>query len=479
MIILGWFSKKRRDRWEQKGTTGTSNVSIDQDFIQSLSPRVKTLTFTGNEFRTVRFLLRLLSLWRPCTAGFLESIIYPFLVNFILLSVGPVRNIIDARGEPTWLSIQSIYVIHEVGIWLGHILGNIYFRSRDLETNVLPEVKPLTVSKLPLECRLKYLKICMVFTLLTFSITLCTLFVVMQLVNNHGNGRFSSSFPHVHGTLDHILYAVVVLSIFYNLGVGLALAWTMGLLYLCFSSRLQTLEGIFLRWKRPMHDAVYFFEQRYSRPLKRSWERITWWFLAHNVIVLAVPLYGYKLAQAFDGVAYDVKHLSEFIVYLAFVFFIWLAPIVLAELIQRRETQFHDAINCFCPGLLKEQLAFGRSRQTPGDEDFRQDEVAISVSSDSSDEQGERCTDNASRDCYTFASRGDDLRNFLRFLRNRTPSLASHGYNWQLVSSFVSIAFGILSFFVTLHRNSERFGHAGVVSGNASVILKQEKCFFC
>ena len=468
MIVLGWFSKKPRDKWKWKGTTGTSNVSIDQDFIL-FSPRVKTLTFTGNEFRMVRFLLRLLSLWRPCTAGFFESIIYPIFVNFTLLWSGPVRNIIIATGAPTWLSIQSIYVIHELGIWLGHILGNVYFRSRDLETSVLPEVDPLTGSKMPLKRRLKYLKICMVITLLLFSITLCTLFVVTQIINNHGNERFSSSLPFVHAPLDHILYVVVVVSIVYNLGVGLALAWTMCLLYLCFSSRLQTLEGIFLRWKRPMQDAVYFFEQRYSRPLKRSWERITWWFLAHNVIVLAVPLYGYKLAQAFDGVAYDVKHLSQFIVYLVFVFFIWLAPIALAELIQRRETQFHDAVNRFCPGLLKE-LAFGRSRQTPGDGDFRQAEVAISVSSDSCDEQGERCADEASQDCYTFASRGDDLRNFLRFLRNRTPSLASHGYNWQLVGSFVSIAFGVLSFFVTLHRNREMFGHAGVVCGNASVV---------
>ena len=411
---------------------------------------VGTLTFNCKEFRMIRFLLRLLSLWRPRTAGMIERFVYPAMINLLLLAAGPVRNIIQATGKTTWLSLQSVYLVHEIGIWLGHILGNVYFRSRDLETNVLPSVQELTDSRKPLKRGLKYLKAGMVLSLLLFSVMLGSLSIASHFTRSYRSKRFTANLPNVNGTLDHILYAGVIISILYDLGIGLALAWTMGLLYICFASRLKALQRIYLEWQKPAADAIYLFRREYSRVVKRSWKRISWWFLAHNIIVVAVPLYGYELAQAIGGVAYHSKHLPHFVCYLLFVLTIWLAPIVIAEQIKRREERFNEKINGFCPGLLDEitegcqgQTERGRVRSHP------LDEPAL-VSGNSRPGVDTQSTINHHN--YSLTYRGKEQRDFHYFLRNREPGLVSHGYTWQLNISLISIVLGMVSFLFSLHR---------------------------
>ena len=410
----------------------------------------ETLSFQCQEFRLIRLLLRLLSLWRPQSAGVLENYFYPFMVNILLLSAGMVRNTIQAANISDSLSIQSIYVVHDVGIWLGHILGNIYFRSRDLETNVLPEVTPLTGTRKALQRRLKFMKAAMIASLSIFTVMLCVLYVVMQFTWNEGTKRFSSDLPHIYGTLDHILYGAVIVSIVYNLGIGLALAWTMALLHVCFATRLKVLEGVYLKWTKPASEAVYFFQQVYSRPVRRSWKRISWWFSVHNVIVLAVPLYGYELAQAFNGHAYHSKHLAQFVCYLVFVLTVWLAPILMAEQIKRREKKFQERVNDFCLGLLRE-TAGGSCRGVRNG--IGNGDGEAFVSSCANDEENGH--DELDYGSYTLASRGKDLRDFLRFLKKRRLGLVSRGYSMQLNLSLVSLFTGIVSFFFKLNEHRD------------------------
>ena len=411
---------------------------------------VETLTFQCKEFRLIRLLLRLLSLWRPQSAGVFESYFYPFMVNLLLLSAGLVRNTIQAASRSDLLSIQSVYVVHDMGIWLGHILGNVYFRSRDLETNVLPGVIPLTGIRKVLKRRLKFVKTAMIASLSIFTIMLCALYVGMQLTWNEGTKRFSSEVPHIYGTLDHILYGAVIMSIVYNISIGLALAWTMALLHVCFASRLKVLEGVYLKWTKPTSEAVYFFQQVYSRPVKRSWKRISWWFLVHNIIVLAVPLYGYELAQALNGHAYNSKHLAQFVCYLVFVLTVWLAPILMAEQIKRMEKKFQERVNDFCHGLLRETTdgSFQDVRNGIGNGDGE-----AFVSSGTNDEENDH--DELNYGSYTLASRGKELRDFLRFLKKRRLGLVSRGYSMQLNLSLVSLFIGIVSFLIKLNDYSD------------------------
>ena len=369
------------------------------------------LPFCTRQFKVIRILLRLLSLWRPRSAGVLESYVYPLFVNLVLLVCGPIRNSIHAAGQSTWLSIQLLYVVNEVAIWLGHIFGNVYFALRDLERNALEPELPLPGIINPLHRMLKILNIVVAITMTFFSILFCTLFIVTNILWEHGAQRFSAQFPGLHSPGDHIFYTLVVIKIIYNLGVGLALTWTLALLYICYGARLTVMENIFLEWNQSSVKAVSFFIELYAQPIEKSWKHISWWFLVHNIVVIAIPLYGYALAQAVTGREYHSKHLPQFICYLTYTLIIWLSPIILGEFIKRREKKFMDRINDISPLFLD------------GD------------------------PPNAK---YTFAFRGEELRSFQRFLERRTLGLVSRGYSLQLNVSLVSLILAILSFLTVL-----------------------------
>jgi hypothetical protein len=322
-----------------------------------------------------------------------------------------------------------------------------------------------------------------------FSIMLCTLSITTHILWHQ---QFLSQFFHVHGPVENILYGFVVIGIVYNLGVGLALFWTFALLYCSYAARLKIMENIFLKWKHSSVEAVSFFVQLYARPVKNSWKRISWWFLAHNIVTLAIPLYGYELAQAVSGRAYHSNHLPQFICYLIFIVTIWLAPTVVGELIKRRERKFMERINDISPWLLEaESHSLGevhsvrsgmhshgeQDTHSHGEEDSFGDTVSDSVPLLASNNNDLNLTLNPRQTAsqysigststeesdsaptlseYTFASRGKELRNFLRFLKRRTPGLVSRGYSLQLNLSLIALIGGAISFLIELNSmNSE------------------------
>ncbi|CAB4026045.1 Hypothetical predicted protein [Paramuricea clavata] len=551
---------------------------MDTAVIQE--PDTDTLLFSSKGFRVIRILLRLLSLWRPRSACFLEKYVYPVFVNLMLLTTGPIRNSIRATGKSTWLNIELLYIVHEIVICLGHILGNLYFASRDLETNVLKPFRPLTGIKEPLNRGLKILNVAIGISMAFFFIMLYALFITTHLLWSQGAQRFSAELPHIRGTVDYILYGFVLFSIAHNLGVGLALFWTLSLLYCCYAARLKIMENIFLKWKQSSGDAVWFFVEMYARPVKNSWKGISWWFLTHNIVTLAIPLYGYELAQAVSGSAYHSKHLPQFICYLIFIVTIWLAPTVVGELIKGREREFMGRINDISPGLLSHSFdevhsvsngmrsrgerkidsesdatnpipsnnsyfkltpnprqtayqygststkdsdsartlspslleaeshsldevhSFSNGTRSHGEQkiyflgDTESDTTPLIASNNdlnltpnprqTASQYGSTSTkdpdsaptlsesthgsDNAptlsepkegsdsapTLSEYTFASRGKELRNFLRFLKRRTPGLVSRGYSLQLNLSLISLLGVAISFLINLNStNSE------------------------
>ncbi|CAB4026046.1 Hypothetical predicted protein [Paramuricea clavata] len=247
------------------------------------------------------------------------------------------------------------------------------------------------------------------------------------------------------------------------------------------------MENIFLKWKHSSVDAVSFFVQLYARPVKNSWKRISWWFLAHNIVTFAIPLYDYELAQAVSGSAYHSKHLPQFTCYLIFIVTIWLAPTVVGELIKRRERKFMERINDISPWLLEaESHSLGEVHSVRsgthshgeqeidslGEEDSFGDtendsvpllasnnddlnltlnprQTASQYSIGSTSAEGSDIAPTLSE--YTFASRGEELRNFLRFLKRRTPGLVSRGYSLQLNLSLISLIGGAISFLIKLN----------------------------
>ena len=414
--------------------------------------------FSSRVFRAIRSILRFLSLWRPQSAGFIERYVYPIFINLLLLTTGPIRNSILVTENSTWLSIQLLYIIHEVVIWLGHILGNHYFASRDLENNVIMPMNKLTGIKKPLNRRLTFVNVAVILPMTTFSIVLCTLFIVTRILWTHGEERFSAQFPNVHGLMDNILYGLVVISIVYNLGVGLALFWTLTLLYSCYAARLKILENIFLKWKHSSVEAVSLFMEMYARPVKRSWKHVSWWFLAHNIVALAIPLYGYELAEAVSGGAYSVKHLPQFICYMIYIMTIWLGPTVVGEQLKQREIKLVERMNDISPSSLENDTVSHKwkelgefsstSLNVLNSRNYRYQTSSIDLINSLSLEISDR---RSNYDKFTFASRSEELKKFMSFLKERKPGLVSRGYSFQLNLSLFSLIVGGISFLLQLH----------------------------
>ena len=97
----------------------------------------KTFTFTTDgEFRVLRWLLRIPSLWSPRSSCCFSRYIYPALVN-IRLALVTIVYIAGAQRDVSSrpLIIRLFYITLYAGGYFSHLAGLFYFKSRDLENN--------------------------------------------------------------------------------------------------------------------------------------------------------------------------------------------------------------------------------------------------------------------------------------------------------------------------------------------------------
>ncbi|XP_046853833.1 uncharacterized protein LOC124446980 isoform X1 [Xenia sp. Carnegie-2017] len=429
-----------------------SNLCQREELCGVASHDKDTLELNSKDFQVIRFFLRFLSLWRPLSAGYLERYVYPITIN-LLLAFNFIRNAIQGSEKSILLNIQFLYMGHEIVVWIGHILANRYFASRDLENNVLSPLQPLAGIRKVLCRKLRIFNAFVVASMLFFSTMLWTLYIVTGVTWHHGANKFSAELSFLHGWTDNVVYGLVIVAIVYDVGVGLALFWTLALLYVSFAARLKILEKIFLKWTQPSVDAVSCFVQVYAKPVKQSWKRLSWWFITQNVVALGIPLYGYSLAQAISGSDEQrSRYLPQFICYLIFIVTIWLAPIFVGELIKRREKKFEERINNVCPWLIDANCSLRLdSVEFAGFSNVEHVSQSNRLLLDSA--SVETCDDTPKVE-YTFASRGKELKNFLRFLKKRKPGLVSRGYSLQLNLSLISLFAGGVSFLIRLNSMS-------------------------
>lgn len=91
----------------------------------------------SKELFIFRWTLRLLSLWCPTSACFAEKIIYPALVNILLMIMIASDFNIMVHKE-AWKSIDVyVFLAIDAGKYSSHLFGIFYFKSRDLEDNML------------------------------------------------------------------------------------------------------------------------------------------------------------------------------------------------------------------------------------------------------------------------------------------------------------------------------------------------------
>ena len=164
-------------------------------------------TDDGNNFRldsqelfVFRLTLRILSLWCPTTACFAERLFYPALVNLPLLLI--IVSDFCMLAENDWKSLDIyVYLAIDGGMYSSHLFGLFYFRSRDLEENLLNEIRLNDMLATRLRKKLRRLKIGIILSYLSMVVLVLLFFNSDEWLQ----GQCNSSLTFLHGFASHFV----------------------------------------------------------------------------------------------------------------------------------------------------------------------------------------------------------------------------------------------------------------------------------
>ena len=236
----------------------------------------------SKELFVFRWTLRLLSLWSPTSACFAERVIYPALVNILLLLYFAVYfySIIADGAEKYIFAYVSLAISAE--FYFSHLFGVLYFKSRDLEDNMLNV-------NLNVRCFSKFRK---KLTRLTLGIILPNLFFVVGQFAffRYLHFQCNLSVKFLKGFANDFICYLMQLTSIYSIGISWALSWTMCLFHQTCSARLEQLSQNYITWTRSSEEAVYDHLTNYSRKVKTSCEHLKMWFVMQNLTFIIATL---------------------------------------------------------------------------------------------------------------------------------------------------------------------------------------------
>ena len=367
------------------------------------------------ELRVFRITLRILSLWCPTSACCMEKYVYPLVVNFLLLLM--LAAVVNMLAGGAWNSVDTyMYLAIDLSMYLSHVFGLLYFRSRDLEENMLNfslDEGLANEFKKALK-RLKY----GIFLSFPFTVVLVLLFFNTE-VWLRGRFQCNSSFKFLKGFLNHFVCLLNYPTNIYGVGNSLTLSWMMCLFQQVCFARLRGLHRKYIMWTESAEDAIYDYMTNYSRRVKNSCVHLEKWFVTHNIIlIVAIPFLFYDIVKAFEGITKtNAVHTGLFLGYLVYTLVIWVAPLYFAELLQIHDENFCSKVNEFCPRTFQELEPELQARLANG----------------------------CNQVPYIFHSR-IEVGKFLTYLGTRKSGFLIGSYSFQFKLSIVSIVLALMSF---------------------------------
>lgn len=247
------------------------------------------LRLHSKELLVFRWTLRFLSLWSPTTASLAERVFYPLFVNVLLLIVITLDIYVLVKVRQSWKSLEGyVFLAIDLGMYSSHLFGVAYFRSRDLEDNMID----LEVDLAFMEELRKKLRRLTIGIIISFLLLVATVLLFFNIETwTHGHFRCNSSFSFLHGDASHFVCMLNYPTNIYGVGNSLAISWTMCLFQQICCARLQQVADIYLRWNQSTEEAIYSHLKDYSRKVKETCSRLAKWFVAHNLIlIIATPV---------------------------------------------------------------------------------------------------------------------------------------------------------------------------------------------
>ena len=399
---------------EGNGNPNGSTVAASHTGPEHEELNLAQLRLHSQELLVFRWALRFLSLWCPRTASWAERVFYPIFVNVLLLIVIILDIYELVTVTQSWKSLEYyVFFAIDLGMYSSHLFGVAYFRSRDIEENMVVLNVNLRFMQ-ELRKKLRRLKIGIAISYLM----LVALVLVFFNAETWQQRQFlcKSSFRFLKGVASRIVCMLNYPTNIYGVGNSLAISWTMCLFQQICWARLQHIADIYLKWTGSTEDAIYNHLKDYSRKVKKSCSGLSKWFVTHNIIlIIATPVVFADIIKEFKEIpGGKALHPSLFVGFLIYTVVIWVAPLYFAELLQIHDENFCSEVNEFCPGRLHEEL-----QREPNDNEF------------------------------TFQSR-TEVNKFLSYLKNRKTGFLMGSYSFQLKLAMFSIFLAVLSFTLRL-----------------------------
>ena len=379
--------------------------------------------FLSQELFVFRLTLRFLSLWCPTSACSAERLIYPALVNLLLLLIIVFDTYMLAKGG--WKSLDVyVYLAIDGGMYSSHLCGWLYFRSRDFETNLIHEIWLNGKLATRLRKKLKRLKVGIILSYLSLVVLVLLFFNTETWLDARLQCTSSLTFLP-HGFASHLVCYLNYPANIYGIGNSLALSWTMCLLQQISYVRLKQLRKKYLHWTGTAEEAVYDHLNNYSRKIKESCQNLKVWFVVHNLIlIVATPFLCTDIIDRFKEIRKEnAVHTGLFVGFLVHTIVIWMAPLYFAEQLQNHDEKLCTRVNEFCPATFREELERERFEYP-----FNSTEAA-----------------NPNQVCnYTLHSR-TEVSKFLSYLKNRKSGFLMGSYSFQLKLSMLSVFLAIFT----------------------------------
>ena len=373
-----------------------------------------------DDMRAFKVILRVLGFWHPRDASFLESWVYPAIVNLIFFTMFVLETVYLATAYPQALKLAkneknydqlfdlSVRLTVDLYAWLCHVFTVAYFKCRDLESNLLQVINfdvDLILRCLTLNRRLKF--ILLVSFIINLLVNVLTLYNTFWLDTN-----LKSNATNMEFLVFGMNYLYIPFNI-YLIPVSLSLTVVMYLLYGISKLRLVHFRRTFLQWEYSAEDAIYYHYTEYSIKVHRTCTKLKWLFIVHNAIMIVLtPMFCYLSMEIVKK--QNSFHFAIFILLCTETVVSWIVPLLFAEGLASQENQFREDVNKFCPGYFRDV--------TPG-------------------------IDGEALERKTFTSRGE-VNKLLSYLRERKLGFVIGAYSFQLKLSMWSFYFGFILFVI-------------------------------
>ena len=403
---------------DQREINGNATANETRPEIPANNNNEVDFGFLNGELLFFRRTLRFLSLWHPTDAWLVEKLLYPLLVNILLLLLIVVDLYILVNGNWTSLDIY-VYMLIDIGMYSSHVFGIFYFRSRDVERNMLNVGFNHGDEVNEFRKKLRRLKLLVSFTYSTLAVLILLFFNIKAW--RRGPFQCKSVFTFLKGAPNHIICFLNYPANVYGIGNSLAISWTICLLQQTCFVRLKQLTRNYLTWQGNTEAAIYDHIENYSRKVKKSCTKLELWFFIHNVILMiATPFLISDIIKAFKNIRQnDPSHSGLFLGFLVYTLVVWMSPLYFAEQLQVHDENLCIAVNEFCLGTFQE---------------CEPELYAELINSP-----------NENQVTYIFHSRGE-VNKFLSYLTHRKSGFLIGSYSFQLKLSMVSIILAMIAF---------------------------------